>query len=114
MHVVAEMSNAIRKALLRTSKIYVGFRCISAKDYIVVARCNKCRDLGHVAKYGTKDEACEHCGSNGHKKDACPKKAAPATCIPCLRKGKKCTQKTTDCPTHKLMLERLIQKTGYE
>lgn len=115
VHLVVETSNTIRKMLLRQGRIYIGFRAVAAKDYIVVARCNRCRDLGHVAKHCNKEECCDHCGNAGHKKDKCPKKIQSPTCIPCARRGKKCNATTkTDCPTHKLMLERLIQRTDYD
>ncbi|KAK9747524.1 hypothetical protein QE152_g5281 [Popillia japonica] len=113
VHHVVEVSNKIRKAILEQHKLYLGFRSMSAKDYIVVAKCNKCRDLGHVAKHCTKEEACDHCGNSCHKRDSCPHKNKPAICIPCSRRGKSCTKKG-DCPTYKMMVERLIQKTNYE
>lgn len=108
------MDNCIRRILLRQQRIYVGFRAISAKDYIVVARCNKCGDLDHVFKYCTREEVCQHCGAQDHKKETCPNGKQPAACIPCKRRGKKCTDNKQDCPTHKLLIERLIQKTDYE
>lgn len=112
---VAEVSNQIRKEMVNQGRIYVGFSSVSAKDYIVVARCNKCRDLGHVAKHCSKEESCEHCGETGHKKEACTKKKQAATCIPCTRRGKKCNANNqAECPTHRLMLERLIQRTDYD
>lgn len=74
---------------------------MNSKDYLVVPKCLKCLDLGHVAKHCPKTEnACGHCGDSHDKKD----------CIPCKLRNKKFAKDPKDCPTHKLMMERPIQK----
>lgn len=114
VHHVAEVDPVLRKKLMVRRKIYIGFRSVNIKDYQVVARCLKCQDLGHVAKFCIKTSStCAHCGEEDHSKAQCEKKDQPATCIPCKRRGKKCTKKGTDCLTYTLLLERQIQRTDY-
>lgn len=111
VHHVVEVGPKTRKLLIQKKKVYVAFSSADIKDYIVVARCMKCQDLGHIAKYCTQKEICSHCGKEDHKKVECPKKDLPAACIPCMKRGKKCLGK--ECQTLKIMTERLILKTDY-
>uniref|UniRef100_A0A6P7GKV9 Uncharacterized protein LOC114339402 n=1 Tax=Diabrotica virgifera virgifera TaxID=50390 RepID=A0A6P7GKV9_DIAVI len=112
VHYVVEVSPEIRNVLVR-SKIYVGFSALNAKDYIVVPKCMKCQDLGHVAKHCAKEMACSHCGEM-HERKNCGKVEQPKTCIPCKSRGKgNCGKEQRDCPTHKMLVDRLIQKTDY-
>ena len=114
VHHVAEVEASLRSNILKRGRIYLGFRSVNIKDYVVVSRCVKCQDLGHVAKYCTREKAtCAHCGEEDHNKQQCEKKNQPAVCIPCQRRGKKCSQQRKDCPTHALLLDRLIQRTDY-
>lgn len=111
-HVVAEVKPDLRKKIL-SNRIYVEFSCLSVKDYLVVPKCLKCLDLGHVSKHCSKtNTACAHCGESHEKKD-CTKLEEPRVCIPCKSRNKKCAKDKKDCPTHKLLMERLIQKTDY-
>lgn len=113
VHIVAEMSANLRRLAINRGRLYVGFSSHAAKDYIVVPRCLKCQDLGHIAKHcrHTK-ETCSHCGEQDHKKNECGKKEQAPTCIPCMLRKKKCTSKK-DCPTYKIMWDRLISKIDY-
>ena len=114
VHHVAEVEASLRTHILRRGRIYLGFRSVNIKDYVVVPRCIKCQDLGHVAKYCSREKStCAHCGEEDHSKQQCEKKHQPAVCIPCQRRGKKCSQAKKDCPTNALLLERLIQRTDY-
>ena len=114
VHLVMEMSPKIRQLSVSKSRLYVGFSSHSAKDYIVVPRCLKCQDLGHVAKHCKKEKStCSHCGEEDHNKAECGKKEQAAVCIPCTLRKKKCATTAKDCPTHKLLWERLVEKTDY-
>lgn len=107
-HIVAEVSPGPRKGIL-ANRVYV-----NCKDYLVVPRCLKCQDLGHVAKHCPKEQsACNHCGDTTHEKKDCTKKEQPKVCIPCKTRNKRCAKDPKDCPTHKLLIYRLIQKTDY-
>lgn len=113
VHHVVEVSPRIRSLILKTGRIFAGFTSLSTKDYLVVARCHKCGDLGHISKYckaGT--EVCTHCGVQGHERSSCPGKNGPPTCIPCMLRKKRCVDRTK-CPTYDMFLQRLIDKTNY-
>lgn len=113
VHHVIEVDPNIRKEILKQGRLYLGFRSLSAKDYLVVPRCNKCQDLGHVAKYCHQEEVCGHCGKTGHRKNECPDKNRPKKCIPCQKQGKQCNQAAGGCATQKIMMDRLIDRTDY-
>lgn len=113
VHHVVEIDPELRKIILKQGKLYLGFRAVGVKDYLVVSRCNKCQDLGHIAKYCHQDEVCGHCGKNGHKKAECPDKNKPRKCIPCTKRGKQCNLGERGCATHKIMMDRLIDRTDY-
>ena len=113
VHHVAEVAADLRKLILNKGRVYLDFTSHSVKDYVVVARCMKCQDLGHVAKYCRKQNSiCSHCGEQDHAKTECQKKEQPPVCVPCNIRKKKCKGKK-ECPTHRMMLERLIQRTDY-
>ncbi|KAG5869293.1 hypothetical protein JTB14_028632 [Gonioctena quinquepunctata] len=109
---VAEVSPQLRKRI-NGKRLYIGFTSVNTKDYIVVPKCLKCQDLGHVSKFCTKTESiCRHCGEIGHEKKYCPKTNEPSICIPCRKRAKPC-KAGTDCQTHKMLLDRMIRNTDY-
>ena len=113
VHMVFEMTARLRKDTITKGRLYVGFASHTAKDYVVVPRCHKCQDLGHIARHCRKEnEVCSHCGEQDHKKDDCERRQQPATCIPCTNRKKSCPGKR-DCPTQKLMWDRQIAKIDY-
>ncbi|CAH1224443.1 unnamed protein product [Diabrotica balteata] len=82
--------------------------------YIVIPKCLKCLDLGHVPKHCGRETTCGHCGGAHEKKD-CNKAGQPKTCIPCKYRNKSnCGKESNDCATYKLLMDRLIQKTDYD
>lgn len=112
VHHVVEISAKLRKILLNQKRIYVAYGSYDVKDYIVVPRCMKCQDLGHVSKYCRKEnQVCSHCGDEAHKRADCPRRILTAICIPCKYRGKRCVG---ECATNKMLVERLIAKTDYE
>ncbi|CAG9825807.1 unnamed protein product [Phaedon cochleariae] len=109
---VVEVSPQLRKRMLGR-KLYIGFTGVNTKDYLVVPKCLKCQDLGHIGKYCSKTEnVCRHCGEVDHEKKDSPKKQDPGICIPCKYRGKTC-KNGSDCQTHKMLLDRMIQNTDY-
>lgn len=114
VHVVLEMSSKIRQMAINKGRLYVGFQSLAVKDYVVVPRCLKCQDLGHVAKHCRKEKStCAHCGEEDHERKDCGKKEQAAICIPCSVRKKKCANNRRDCPTHKILWDRLISKIDY-
>lgn len=114
VHFVVEVSPILRRRIINNNnKLYIGFMCVNVKDYLVVAKCNKCQDLGHVMKYcNSKDQICGHCAEPGHLKRDCQKSQSAAVCIPCKNRKKTCND-INDCQTHKLLLDRQILNTDY-
>ena len=114
VHHVIEVSPQMRREILNRSRLYLKFTSHNAKDYLVLARCNICQDLGHVSKYcKQKDSVCAHCGEIGHRKDVCEKKQQPAVCIPCSLRNKKCAPNRKDCPTYNLLWNRMLNRIDY-
>ena len=113
VHHVCEVSPELRKLLIGRGRTYVGFTSHPTKDYAVVPRCLTCQDLGHVKKYCQKAAVCAHCGEIGHMKSDCQKKDAPAICRPCSLRGRTCNADLKVCPTHKILLDRLVARTDY-
>lgn len=110
----AEVDPILRRLLLRKGRVFVGFRALTVRDYLVVSSCVNCQDLGHVSKYcHSKEEVCGHCEKAGHRRAECPDKIKPAVCIPCLKRGKKCANVRGQCQTYKIMVDRLAEKTDY-
>lgn len=111
VHIVAEVQPQMRKMILNRGKLFIGFRSINIRDYVVVPRCARCQDLGHVGKHCSQDKtACRSCGDETHGNTPCKEKVS---CIPCTRRGKKCSTNSKDCQTYKFLMERLISRTDY-
>ena len=92
VHHVAEVSAMLRKILINKSRLYINFSAHSIKDYIVVAKCVNCQDLGHVAKHCKRErQVCAHCAQEGHKKMECGQSSSPAVCIPCKLRNTNCS-----------------------
>ena len=114
VHHVAEVSSDLRKIIMKKSRIYHQFTSHNVRDFIVVPRCLKCQDLGHVRKYcRAEKEVCMHCGEHDHVKSDCDKKNQPPTCVPCQIRKKKCTPGGKDCPSFKIMWERHVSRIDY-
>lgn len=82
---VVEVDPILRRLLFRQERVFVGFRSLSVRDYIVVTRCSSCQNLGHAAK---KEEVCSHCGRAGHRRAERPDKGKTGVCVSCSKRGK--------------------------
>lgn len=117
-HHVAEVSPRIRNQIIHKGRIYLAFLAVAVKDFLVVTKCLKCQDYGHIAKYcRSETRKCEHCGERSHERKDCPNKEELAICIPCSIRGKKCTKtgkEFKECEMYKIFLAREREKTEYE
>ena len=78
-HYVVEVSAKLRTEI-KKNKLYMGFTAHNIKDYIVVAKCLRCQDLGHVKRYCKHEKkACSHCGEEDHMKAECQKSRQPGS-----------------------------------
>lgn len=114
---VAEVSPKMRNLLINKGKLYLPFLAISVKDFLVVPRCLKCQDYGHIAKFCKEENrVCAHCGLENHERKDCPNKEKAQTCIPCSRRHKKCNKTNKEwkeCDTYKMLRQREIDRTEY-
>ncbi|XP_049840933.1 uncharacterized protein LOC126291464 [Schistocerca gregaria] len=64
VHYAIEVAPTLIKQIITTNRLYVGYNAISVKDYTALAKCSKCQDYGHVAKYcNFQNPVCGNCGS---------------------------------------------------
>ncbi|XP_049946656.1 uncharacterized protein LOC126442573, partial [Schistocerca serialis cubense] len=112
VHYAIEVAPALRKQIIVTNRLYIGYNAISVKDYTALAKCSKCQDYGHVAKYcNFLKPVCGNCGCDTHDKKNCTKDTP--LCIPCRYRKRTCNTPGKECLTYKLLLQRLIQRTDY-
>ncbi|KOC58583.1 hypothetical protein WH47_08616 [Habropoda laboriosa] len=48
---ILEVSRELREILIKKERLYIGWRCCKAHDYVVATRCYKCQGYGHTSKY---------------------------------------------------------------
>jgi len=73
-HAVIEVAPRTRELLMAKPRLYIKYTSHMHKDFLVVAKCFKCRDLGHTTRFCGDDEVCTHCGEKGHRRENCGKK----------------------------------------
>lgn len=113
VHWVIEVSPDIRKRLLAKGRIFIEFSSVKIKDYLHIAKCFKCFDYGHIAKFCKDTQKCRKCGEQNHTAIDCASKEKEI-CIPCKNRKINCANKgQSDCPSYKLIMHRLIQNTNY-
>lgn len=117
VHHVVEVSPRVRNVVIQKGRIYLPFISVTAKDFLVIPRCNKCQDLGHVAKHCLcENTICAHCGDKDHERKECTKRERAQVCIACNKRGKKCNKTGKDwrdCETYRLLVQREIDRTDY-
>lgn len=90
---VAEVTPKMRNLMLNKGKLYLPFLAISVKDYLVVPRCLKCQDYGHITKFCKEENrVCAHYGVENHERKDCPNKEQTQTSIPCSKRHKNVTK----------------------
>ncbi|KAH0944402.1 hypothetical protein HN011_012227 [Eciton burchellii] len=112
VHWVIQMAPSVRKYVLQQgNRPYMGFSSLKVRDFLQVARCLKCHDLGHVAKQCSGEERYGRCGATDHKKSAC--KSENQVCIPCNKRKLKCNTKREDCTSYRTLFQRQQENTDY-
>lgn len=112
---VVEVDPTLRRQILQKRYLYLSYTATTPKDFLTIARCARCQDLGHVAKFCRQEKStCGHCGEEDHMKANCAKINQAPVCIPCKLRGKCCNQQNSkDCPTYRMLLNRHIQRIDY-
>jgi hypothetical protein len=112
VHWVMEVTPQTRVKILEAGgRLYLGHSSVKTKDFLIIPRCIKCNDLGHVQKYCQGEETCAKCGDKGHKKAACTKERV---CIPCKKRKQTCTHpRSAKCETQRFLLNRELENTNY-
>lgn len=116
VHWVVECSPDLRKAIINSLRIYIGWTSCRAKDYVAVSRCFKCQGLGHIGKYCNKDvNVCAHCATSGHDVKNCPNRTSDPSCINCKKQKKSPNHAASDknCPSYLKAMQQIIDKTDY-
>lgn len=109
--VILTVSHKIRRIIMVTGRVYLGWKRCKAEKYVEVTVCYKCGRLGHPAKICEEEEVCFTCGIKGHKAKDCKK--IEAICINCRREGRdkvNHNHKDKNCPIYKKELETKFQK----
>ena len=111
LNYVMEIDPNMRKDLIQQGRLFIGYRAVKVKDYIVVPLCTKCQDLGHATKFCPKTKnICAQCGNEGHLRKDCQHKDK-INCIPCTNRRRTCDGH--DCKTYKQLLDKMIQRIDY-
>jgi hypothetical protein len=112
VHWVIQMALRVRKHILQQgNRLYMGFSSLKVRDFLQVARCMKCHDLGYVVKHCSGEERCGRYGATDHKKTDC--KSENQVCIPCSKRKLKCNTKCEDYPTYRTLYQRQQENTDY-
>jgi hypothetical protein len=112
VHWVIQMAPRVRQHVLQQgTRLYMGFSSLKVRDFLQVARCLKCHDLGHVAKHCSGQKCCRRCDATDHKKPDC--KSKNQVCIPCSKRKLKCNTKREDCPSYRTLYQRQWENTDY-
>lgn len=81
----------IVKKLINTHRIRIGLSIVEVKERTEVIRCNRCWEMGHVAKDCIGEDRmgkCGNCGKDGHTVRECTENPF---CLKCLKEGHRTT-----------------------
>lgn len=111
---IIEVSPRLWHLLLHKDRVYIQFESLKVKDFVRVARCYTCHDLGHSSRQcKLREPVCYKCAKPGHIQADC--KNEQVGCIPCNYRKKKCNKAGgADCPTYKHFYSRQIETTDYD
>jgi hypothetical protein len=112
--VVVACSHRMRDAMVKESRLYVGWEVIEPTDYIEVTCCRRCQQYGHPEKYCRGPQVCGKCGEEGHGKEACS--GSVERCATCARFGRPSADHRTmarECPARRHAEQRAVATTQY-
>jgi hypothetical protein len=85
---VLEISPAIRKIIIKSRTIFVGFKSCRYSEYLQITRCYNCNGFGHISKDCTQNTiSCGFCGQL-HDSKVCDRKKVQLFCVNCDRFNK--------------------------
>jgi hypothetical protein len=89
---VLEVNTEIRKIVMKSKNLLIGWKSCSVADYISILRCFRCNGFGHKGYDSSnpckRDVCCGHCGES-HETKRCKFTESNAFCINCDRFNKK-------------------------
>ena len=116
-HWILECDPVVRKFLLTSRRVYVGWNACRIQDHIRVARCYKCQKFGHNSSDFRSDTQCGHCAAS-HETRACPNLQQDPSCANCMRLGHKGAvikhkASASSCPCYLKRVDSRIANTNY-
>lgn len=116
---IVEVPPYIHKKILNNNKIKIGWRSCKVYNYVDIIRCYNCWSYNHFKDKCTKKKVCRICADNHDEKD-CTRNQKQ--CINCNKMNQRKStnwetkHEATDlnCQYHKMVLEKVEQKTLYD
>lgn len=123
--VVFGVSNEVRKKLIKTQRIYIGYSAHKVFDYFEPMLCYKCNKYGHSSakcKTDLDTVPCTNCGVFGHQANACAKEKTKGKphCPSCHDWAKRMKindsksfahwPRSVNCPTREILINREKQQ----
>jgi hypothetical protein len=84
---VLEVSPQLRKIIINSRSIKIGWHSCRVEDYILITRCHNCNNFGHFKKDCKAAQACGHCGQS-HDSRVCQAPKNALFCVNCDRVNK--------------------------
>jgi len=100
---ILEAHPLVWKALRDRGRAYIETRKCRVREYFTVPRCFKCHGYGHISRHCTVGRLCGHCGDSGHPRSECT--ARTSVCVPCTRRGIKCSNEPERCVSYRTALK---------
>lgn len=115
--VVIEVSPEVRRKLIQSERIYMGWTACRIADHVRITQCFKCLGFGHISKNckGDKD-TCGHCGE-AHESRACTNKSGQLRCHNCTNARMTVTDHSAldaqRCPIIQRRLEECMRRIQF-
>ena len=100
---ILEAHSLVWKALRDRGRAYIESRKCRVREFFTVPRCFKCHGYGHISRHCTVGRLCGQCGDSGHSRCECT--ARTSVCVPCTRRGIKCSNEPDRCVSYRAALK---------